>query len=140
MRIRNHTEKCEAEQTKPSIPLPLDDLQDPPLPGTRQHDHAPYLSLAVALLTGDDVGRAKELDSSDDQARASERRVRDGVLLGLIGRERVAVLYEPGVELPSDINGLVYTELDAAGGWKPKLASELNRTGIPVDWARLAQD
>jgi len=44
-----------------------------------------------------------------------------------------------GVELPSDISGLVYTEIDAAGGWKPKLASELDRAGIPVDWAKLAQ-
>ncbi|MEI3867316.1 nucleotide-binding protein [Microbacterium sp. CCNWLW134] len=103
-------------------------------------EHGGAVGFAVVLLTGDDVGRSKELDVSDDQARARQNVVFEmGFFFGLIGRERVAVLYEPSVELPSDINGLVYTELDAAGGWKPKLASELSRAGIPVDWAKLAQ-
>ncbi|MDF2563034.1 MAG: hypothetical protein K0R99_4480 [Microbacterium sp.] len=103
-------------------------------------EHGGGAGFAVVLLTGDDFGRAKQLDSSDDRARARQNVVFEmGFFFGLIGRERVAVLYEPSVELPSDINGLVYTELDAAGGWKPKLASELHRAGIPVDWAKLAQ-
>lgn len=103
-------------------------------------EHGGGAGFAVVLLTGDDVGRAKQLDPSDDHARARQNVVFEmGFFFGLIGRERVAVLYEPSVELPSDINGLVYTELDAAGGWKPKLASELDRAGIPVNWAKLAQ-
>ena len=81
------------------------------------------------------------LGRNHDQARPRQNVVFEmGFFFGLIGRERVAVLYEPEVELPSDISGLVYTELDAAGGWKPKLASELNRAGIHVDWAKLAQN
>lgn len=103
-------------------------------------EHGGGAGFAVVLLTADDFGRAKELDPSDDQARARQNVVFEmGFFFGLIGRERVAVLYEPSVELPSDINGLVYTELDAAGGWKPKLASELDRAGIPVNWSNLAQ-
>lgn len=103
-------------------------------------EHAEGAGFAVVLLTGDDVGRAKELGASEERARARQNVVLEmGFFFGLIGRERVAVLYEPGVELPSDIDGLVYTELDAAGGWKPKLASELNRAGIHVDWAQLAR-
>lgn len=51
-----------------------------------------------------------------------ERRVRLWLFFDLIGRERVVVLYELGVELPSDINGLVHTELDVTGGWRLKLA------------------
>lgn len=103
-------------------------------------EHGGGAGFAVVLLTGDDVGRAKQLEHSDDQLRARQNVVFEmGFFFGLIGRERVAVLYEPGVELPSDISGLVYTELDTAGGWKPKLASELSRAGISVDWARLAQ-
>lgn len=104
-------------------------------------EHGGGAGFAVVLLTGDDVGRAKSLDPADDQARPRQNVVFEmGFFFGLIGRERVAVLYEPEVELPSDISGLVYTELDAAGGWKPKLASELNRAGIHVDWAKLAQN
>jgi predicted nucleotide-binding protein len=37
---------------------------------------------------------------------------------GSLGRERVAILYEPDVEKPSDIDGLVYIELDPDGVWK----------------------
>ncbi|NRD26498.1 TIR domain-containing protein [Frigoribacterium sp. VKM Ac-2836] len=37
-------------------------------------------------------------------------------LLGLLGRKRVTLLYESNVELPSDLNGLVYVPLDPAGG------------------------
>jgi predicted nucleotide-binding protein len=104
-------------------------------------EHGGGAGFAVVLLTGDDVGRAKDFDPSDDQARARQNVVFEmGFFFGLIGRSRVAVLYEPEVELPGDINGLVYTELDAAGGWKPKLASELDRAGIRVDWAKLAQN
>lgn len=103
-------------------------------------EHGGGAGFAVVLLTGDDVGRAKALEPSDDQTRARQNVVFEmGFFFGLIGRSRVAVLYEPEVELPSDINGIVYTELDNAGGWKPKLASELDRAGIHVDWAKLAQ-
>lgn len=103
-------------------------------------EHGEGAGFAVVLLTGDDVGRAKQLDTSDDRARGRQNVVFEmGFFFGLIGRERVAVLYEPDVELPSDIIGLGYIKLDAAGGWKPKLAAELDGAGIPVDWAKLAK-
>ncbi|PVW02517.1 hypothetical protein DEA06_15335 [Microbacterium sp. Gd 4-13] len=103
-------------------------------------EHAGRAGFAVVLLTGDDVGRAKELDAADARPRARQNVILEmGFFFGLIGRQRVAVLYESNVELPSDISGLVYTEVDAAGGWKPKLAAELDRAGIKVDWAKLAQ-
>lgn len=38
-----------------------------------------------------------------------------GFFFGLLGRERTAVLYDSGVELPDDISGLVYIEHDRAG-------------------------
>lgn len=103
-------------------------------------NHGSSAGFAIVLLTADDIGRSKHLDTDDESARARQNVVFEmGFFFGLIGRERVAVLYEPTVELPSDINGLVYTELDDAGGWKPKLASELSGAGISVDWAKLAQ-
>ncbi len=48
-----------------------------------------------------------------------------GFFYGLLGRDHVAVLYERGVEKPSDIDGLVYIELDKAGAWKTALLAEL---------------
>lgn len=102
-------------------------------------EHGASAGFAVVLLTGDDFGRPEELAAEDERPRARQNVVFEmGFFFGLIGRQKVAVLYEPGVELPSDINGLVYTEIDPAGGWKPKLAAELDRAGISVDWAKLA--
>jgi len=37
------------------------------------------------------------------------------VFLGLIGRSRVAVLTDPDVERPSDLDRLVYIPLDPGG-------------------------
>lgn len=95
---------------------------------------------AVVLLTGDDRGRPKDLDAQDDRPRARQNVVFEmGFFFGLVGRGRVAVLFEEGVEHPSDIAGLVYIPLDVVGAWKGKLASEINQAGIEVDWTALAR-
>jgi predicted nucleotide-binding protein len=43
------------------------------------------------------------------------------------------MLYETGVELPSDIVGILYAELDPGEAWKIKLAREMKAAGLPVD-------
>ena len=48
-----------------------------------------------------------------------------GFFYGRLGREHVAVLYEDGVELPSDTDGIAYIPIDGAGAWKSKLLREL---------------
>lgn len=42
-------------------------------------------------------------------------------------------LYEKGVELPSDISGVLYTEIDKSESWKYKLVKELKSAGFKVD-------
>ena len=54
-----------------------------------------------------------------------------GITIGHLGRDRVRVLYEEGVELPTDIHGLAYTPLKS--DWKKKLAQEINAAGIAID-------
>lgn len=39
------------------------------------------------------------------------------------------MLYEEGVEGPSDIDGVLVLPLDPAGAWKRKLASEMIEAG-----------
>ena len=56
-----------------------------------------------------------------------------GYFVGVLGRPHVAVLYEEGVELPSDVQGLVYIHYDSRGAWKLPLAKELKAAGISVD-------
>lgn len=93
---------------------------------------------AVVLLTGDDVGRAKTAPSEDDQLRGRQNVVFEmGFFFGAFGRERVAILQESGVEQPGDVQGLVYINLDRDGGWKAKLAAEIQSSGISVDWTAL---
>jgi hypothetical protein len=102
-------------------------------------EHAASASFAVVLLTGDDEGR---LRANDDKA-GLQRRGRQNVVFecgfffAKLGRGRVAVLLEDGIEKPSDVEGLVYIVLDQYGAWKQALARELEAAGIPVDRARI---
>ena len=90
---------------------------------------------AVILLTKDDVGG---LSSSDLKPRARQNVVWEfGFFAGALGRSHVAVLYEDGVELPSDLHGLVYIPVDGGGGWKLLLAREPKAVGIAIDADRL---
>jgi predicted nucleotide-binding protein len=94
------------------------------------------VGFAVVLLTPDDVGaRASEAaDLKTLKARARQNVVMElGYFLGKLKRNRVCALYKNGVEIPSDFQGVLYVELDAAGGWLVKLAQELSAAGIPID-------
>lgn len=59
-----------------------------------------------------------------------------GLFIGMLGRDKVAVLYEQGVELPSDMSGILYTSLDSDGAWKLSLGRELLAAGVAVDLNR----
>jgi predicted nucleotide-binding protein len=89
-------------------------------------------AFAVVLLTGDDEGRKR--GDGEPQRRARQNVVFEfGYFIGKLGRDRTAILYEPSVELPSDLRGYVYVELDAGEAWKSRLARELKEAGISVD-------
>ena len=78
------------------------------------------------LLTADDVGGAT---GEEQNPRARQNVIFEfGWFCGLIGRKHVAVLYEAGVELPSDIEGLVYIGLDTE--WRWRLVRELKDAGF----------
>jgi predicted nucleotide-binding protein len=95
-------------------------------------------AFAVVLLTADDEGRALGDETLELQKRGRQNVVFEfGYFVGALGRPRTVVLYEPGVELPSDVQGLVYIEHDEPGGWKMLLARELKAAGIAVDANRL---
>lgn len=101
-------------------------------------DYASDAGYAIVLATGDDVGRSKS--ATDLQARARQNVVFElGFFFGALGRSRVAMLYEPSIEQPSDISGLVTIELDNAGAWKMLLAREIKAAGIGVQWDALGR-
>jgi len=87
------------------------------------------------LLTADDYGGIK--GSPESNARARQNVVFEpGFFIGALGRSRVAVLYEETVELPSDMNGILYTTLDSQGAWQLSLGRELRAAGFAVDLNR----
>ena len=60
-----------------------------------------------------------------------------GYFVGKAGRNRVCALMRGGVEVPSDIVGVVFEQFDAAGAWKMVLVRELLAAGYDVDANRL---
>jgi predicted nucleotide-binding protein len=88
---------------------------------------------AVVLLTGDDEGRRKD-DANPSKPRARQNVILElGYFVALLGRKNVCALYQDGVELPSDWNGVVWVALDAHHAWKYKLGNELKAAGFPID-------
>jgi predicted nucleotide-binding protein len=99
-------------------------------------------TFAVVLLTGDDEGGPKvSTMASAGKARTDKwhLRARQNVVLelgyffGKLGRGKVVILYEEGVELPSDVQGIAYIPLDDNGGWMLKLEKELRAAGHHLD-------
>ncbi len=95
------------------------------------------IAFAVVLLTPDDVGAVKT-SSGSLKSRARQNVIMElGYFMGRLGRVRVCALHKGGVELPSDYQGILYIEMDAAGAWKAKLAQEFVQAKLPIDLSGL---
>lgn len=91
---------------------------------------------AVVLLTPDDVGGAVKADAPS--ARARQNVIFElGYFAGKLGRGRVCLLKKGDVEIPSDLFGVVYTELDPHEGWQKRLVMEMKEAGLDFDASRL---
>jgi len=89
------------------------------------------VGFAIVILTDDDLGRAKKDEDLNPRARQNVI-LELGYFIGKLGRDRVCPLYTKGVELPSDLYGILYTEIDG-GGWKIQMAKELKAAGYNID-------
>lgn len=99
-------------------------------------DVAAEASFAVVLLTADDVGGRKPEEGNAPELGSRARQnviLEAGYFMSALGRSAVVLLYEEGVELPSDMGGMLYTPFDPAGAWKMKLGRELYAAGIDFD-------
>ncbi len=99
-------------------------------------EHATTDGYAVVFLAADDE-RGPALGTISPLRGGPNVIFELGFLFGKLGRNRVAVLLDPNVEKPSDVDGLVYIWLDSGGAWKRTLALELERAGIVVDHSRI---
>jgi len=92
------------------------------------------VGFAVVLLTGDDRGGTIATPFVGQKPRARQNVVFEmGYFIGRLGRNRVCILFRPGVEIPSDYSGVLYQELDDKGAWRLELARELKAAGLNVD-------
>ncbi|MBI2801832.1 MAG: nucleotide-binding protein [Gammaproteobacteria bacterium] len=98
---------------------------------------APYSVVAVGAVpsfaSSRCYWRAIVRSCAISESTSRSYRLQMGYFIGRLKRERVCVLYKGGVELPSDILGVVYHPIDDANGWKLSLAGELKRAGYEID-------
>jgi predicted nucleotide-binding protein len=98
--------------------------------------HANQITFAVVLLTPDDVGALAA--ASAESARARQNVIFElGYFVGILGRGRVCLLRKGDVEIPSDLYGVIYTDMDNLEGWKLKLFRELKAAGLEIDATKL---
>lgn len=104
--------------------------------------HATDMGFAVVLLTADDLGISKkdiEKAKAENKEHKPSERARQNVVfemgyfMGKLDRAHVFLLLENGVEKPGDLDGIVYTPIDAEGMWKVKLAKRLKAVGYKVN-------
>ncbi|GHV06094.1 hypothetical protein AGMMS50229_10290 [Campylobacterota bacterium] len=97
------------------------------------------IKYAVILLTPDDEGH--EVGHAEDKKfRARQNVVLElGMFLAALGREQVAILHKGNLELPSDINGLIYIGFqNSVQEAKNKLAASLQKVGFYIDISSLS--
>lgn len=87
----------------------------------------------IALLSPDD----KLLDGTP---RARQNVILEiGYFLGMLGKSKVRLLKKGDIEIPSDLQGILYTEFDNTGAWKMKLLKEMKSVGIQIDLDRVLE-
>ena len=91
-------------------------------------------AFAIVLLTADDRGGRVDQPYEEQLPRARQNAIFElGFFIGKIGRNRVCALYEDGVEVPSDYQGVVFIPIGRRMEWQLELAKELKAAGLPVD-------
>ena len=88
---------------------------------------------AICLFTADDYGRAKKDKKSKTRARQNVV-LETGYFMGKLGRDHVVLIADKGIELPSDLSGIVYTDTTS---WQFDLLKELKAMGYQVDSNKL---
>jgi predicted nucleotide-binding protein len=95
-------------------------------------DCAEEVGFAVVIMTPDDVAGPIAAPSSATRARQNVI-FELGYFAGALGRDKTCVIRKGDVEIPSDLYGILYIDLDNGGGWKVELARELKAAGLKVN-------
>ncbi|MEQ8469805.1 MAG: nucleotide-binding protein [Marinoscillum sp.] len=92
------------------------------------------VGFGIILYTPCDVGSKMGAEKTALKSRARQNVVFEhGYLIGKLGRRNVCALVKENVELPNDISGVVYVQMDSHKAWHIALAKELRNAGYQID-------
>jgi len=97
---------------------------------TKFIQEAELVTFAVVLMTDDDMGSKRE---EEPRPRARQNVILElGYFLSHLRQNRVCALITPGLETPSDFDGIVYIRMDTNGQWREELTRELRAADMPI--------
>lgn len=97
---------------------------------TKFIQEADLVTFAVVLMTDDDVGGR---NGGEPAPRARQNVILElGYFLAHLGQAKVCALITPGLETPSDFDGIVYIRMDDRQRWQEELKRELLAAQMPV--------
>ena len=101
---------------------------------TKFIQEAELVTFAVVLMTDDDVGSLK---GGKIAPRARQNVILElGYFLAHLGQAKVCALITPGLETPSDFDGIAYIRMDNEQRWQEELKRELLAARMPVAHGR----
>lgn len=93
------------------------------------------VGFAMILYSPDDIVR---LPGGGENRRARQNVVFEhGLLIGLLGRERTCAILHGDMEVPSDIHGMIYEQVQELKGEAIKIAKILKQAGYSIDASKL---
>lgn len=88
---------------------------------------------AICLFTADDKC-INEIDGTTTMRARQNVVFEAGYFIGKLKRENVILLADKGIEMPSDLGGVVYTDTE---NWRFSICVELKKMGFEIDLNRL---
>jgi len=97
------------------------------------------VAFAIVLYTGCDRGSINDSKAPLNPRARQNVIYEHGFLNAKLGRKKVCALVQEGVEVPSDLAGVVYTKIDKDGAWKIALAKEMQAAGLNFELNHLIE-
>lgn len=91
------------------------------------------VNAAICLFTADDMGKGKNEEQIKLRARQNVV-FESGFFIGKLGRSNIIIVADDDVELPSDLQGVVYTNTN---NWRFDILKELKAMGYSIDYNKL---
>ncbi len=102
---------------------------------TKFIEEAELVRFAVVVIPNDDVGGGS---ATELLLRARQNVILElGHSIARLGQDRVCALTTPGLETPSDVDGIVYIRMDTGDRWRQELMRELVAAKMPVSGASI---